>query len=374
MTPVDLTRELLRINTVNPPGNERECTRRLGALLEEAGFQVAYHEYADRRTSLVARLGGDDQSAPLCLTGHVDTVALGALPWTRDAFDGETDGDRMYGRGVSDMKAGVASMVLAAIDLAPQLSRQRSGPGITLVLTAAEEGGCVGSRELLGSGLLESAGALLVGEPTANGPYVGHKGALKVWAEFSGVTAHGSMPQLGDNAVYKAARAALELQAFDFGVPAHPVMGLPTLNVGVLEGGMNINSVPDRARLGVDIRTVPGQDHCAICARLAGAFGRDATMTVTQDAEPVYTDASDAWVARVFDIVAQFEHRRPEPRTLTYYTDAGNLRKAYRDPPTLILGPGEPEQAHQTDEYCSMARIDQSQAIYHAVIRDWCHL
>ena len=83
-----LTRELLAFNTINPPGMERACARHLGAILEGAGFRVAYHEFAEARTSLIAEIGGDDKRAPICFTGHIDRGPLGAARWARDAFAG----------------------------------------------------------------------------------------------------------------------------------------------------------------------------------------------------------------------------------------------------------------------------------------------
>src|SRR6186713_259635 len=131
--PRKLTRELLAYNTINPPGMERACARHLGRILEDAGFRVAYHEFAEGRTSLIAQVGGDAERPPICFTGHIDVVPLGAAKWSRDAFAGETDGDRLYGRGSTDMKSGIAAIVAAAIELAPHL---RATPGVTLVLTA----------------------------------------------------------------------------------------------------------------------------------------------------------------------------------------------------------------------------------------------
>src|SRR5262249_25802214 len=158
----------LAFNTINPPGMERACARHLGALLESAGFTVSYHEFADTRTSLIARIGGSESKAPICFTGHIDTVPLGAKPWGRDAFAGETDGDRRYGRGSTDMKGGVAAFVVVAIELARHLER---GPGLVLVITAGEEIGCEGARYLADHRLLDRAGAIVVAEPTANYPY-----------------------------------------------------------------------------------------------------------------------------------------------------------------------------------------------------------
>ena len=361
---VSLTRTLLQFDTINPPGRESDCARHAGALLEEWGFRVQYHEYEPGRTSLVARAGASDK--PLCLTGHLDTVALGSRAWSRDPFSGETDGDRLYGRCSSDMKAGVAAIMLAARTFSKRLEKT---PGVVIVLTAAEEGGCIGSQHLAKSGILGSAGALVVGEPTSNYPYIGHKGSIKFHATFKGVSAHGSMPHLGDNAIYKAARAVAGLEAFDFKAKPHDVMGKPTMNVGTMAGGSGVNMVPDTATIGVDIRTVPGMDHAALLGRLRDLLGEGALMDVFSNLPPVWTAPEQEWIARVFEIC-----KAHEPRTATYMTDAANLLKAYAGAPTVVLGPGEAEMAHQTDEWCSMERIRQAQAIYEAIIKDWCKL
>src|SRR6185503_3028533 len=201
---VSLTRDLLRFDTVNPPGRERDCARMAGTLLKDWGYDVQYFEYADSRTSVVARLGDPDRK-PLCLTGHLDVVPLGTRKWSKDPFAGEADGDKLYGRGSSDMKSGIAALLIASRNLSKHLNNTA---GIVLVLTAAEEGGCVGSRHLAAlPKLMGRAGAIVVGEPTSCYPLVGHKGSIKFNAAFKGVSAHGSMPHLGDNAIYKAARA-----------------------------------------------------------------------------------------------------------------------------------------------------------------------
>jgi succinyl-diaminopimelate desuccinylase len=365
---IALTRSLVRFDTVNPPGRERDCARYAGSLLADWGYQVGYHEHADSRTSVIARAGGSDAKAPLCLTGHLDVVPVGARAWTHDPFSGETDGDRLYGRGSSDMKAGVAAILLAARAMAKRLA---GTPGVVIVLTAAEEGGCIGSRHLSEQGkLLGKAGAIIVGEPTSNYPLVGHKGSVKFHARFKGVSAHGSMPHLGVNAIYKAARALGKLEAFDFGVPAHPVMGKPTLNVGTIEGGNTVNAVPDSADIGVDIRTVPGMDHAVLLNSLQGLMA-EAELDVFSNLGPVWTEPGEEWVQRVFEICKPYVEGRLEARTAPYMTDAANLLKVYAGAPTVVLGPGEAAMAHQTDEYCSMERIRQSVSIYEALISDW---
>src|SRR5260221_708571 len=330
---ISLTRSLLRFDTVNPPGQERDCARHIGALLQTWGFRVAYHEFEEARTSVIAHAGGSESKQPLCLTGHIDTVPLGARAWSRDPFAGETDGDRLYGRGSSDMKAGVAAILLAARNLAKKLP---GTPGVVLVLTAAEEGGCVGSQHLARTQLLGKAGAMVVGEPTSNYPLVGHKGSLKFHAKFRGVWAHGSMPELGVNAIYKAAKAVSRLEGFDFGVKPHPVMGVPTMNVGTFEGGQGVNMVPDEASLGVDIRTVAGMDHRALLARLRGLLGKEAELDVFSDMNAVWTEPEAKWIQRVFDICAGHLGARPTSNTATYNTDAGNLRQVYSRVPAAV--------------------------------------
>jgi succinyl-diaminopimelate desuccinylase len=366
---VSLTRTLLAFDTVNPPGRERDCAHMAGQLLKDAGFSVEFFEYEPGRTSVVARIGGSDSKPPLCLTGHLDVVPLGTRQWSKDPFSGETDGDKLYGRGTSDMKAGVAAIVTASINLSKTL---KNSPGIVLVLTAAEEGGCIGSARLAAMPeLMGKAGAIVVGEPTSNAPLVGHKGSVKFHAAFKGVSAHGSMPQLGVNAIYKAARAIAKLEAFEFGVPAHPVMGAPTLNVGTVEGGSGINLVPDRATVGVDMRTVPGMDHARLISRLKEILS-EGEIEIVSDLNAVWTEPDKAWIRRVFEICRPVLKENPAVSTAPYMTDAANLRKAWPGAPVVVLGPGEAAMAHQTDEYCHMERIGQSVELYEAIIRDWC--
>lgn len=364
---VELTRRLVAFDTINPPGQERLCAEFLAGLLAEAGFEVVLDFLDDSRASLVARLG--DRDAPLAFTGHLDTVPLGAAPWTQDPFAGAIVDGRLYGRGSSDMKSGVAAFAVAAIAEAERV--KQGGPGVMLAITAGEETGCDGAHSLVEGGHLGKAGALLVGEPTANKVCVGHRGALWLKATTRGVTAHGSMPELGDNAVYKAARAIGRLEAFDFNVARHPVLGGPTLNVGTVSGGLNINSVPDRATIGIDIRTVPGMAHGALREGLTGHMGEGAEVETLFDLPGVWTEPAHPWVRRVAAIVGAVTGEPFAPQAVPYFTDASVITPALGNLPTLILGPGEPHLAHQTDEYCRVDRIEAAAEIYRRLIVDW---
>ncbi|KAF0165434.1 MAG: dapE [Rhodocyclaceae bacterium] len=370
---VALTQTLVRMNTINPPGDEDQCCDYLAGLLSAAGFSCARYEFAPRRTSLVARIGdGSGGKAPLCFTGHVDVVPLGAAPWSRDAFAAEIVDGKLYGRGSSDMKSGVAAFVAAALDLADKLKK---GPGLVLVITAGEETGCEGAFDLARrhevEGILGSAGAIVVAEPTANYPLVGHKGAFWLKASTAGITAHGSMPECGDNAIYKAARAVSALERFEFEAAPHPLMGRATLNVGNIRGGLNINSVPDAAEIGIDIRTIPGIRHSDLYGCLCRHLGETVRLDTLLDVESVYTDPADPWMQSVFAVMVPILGEVPVARSVSYFTDAAALTRVYGGPPTVILGPGEPQLAHQTDEYCHVHRIEQAVLAFRQIITEW---
>jgi succinyl-diaminopimelate desuccinylase len=367
---VELTRRLVRATTINPPGDESRCMDILVPILSEAGFSFKEHRYAEGRINMVARLGRDSERRPLAFTGHVDTVPLGAKPWTRDPFAGEIDGDRLYGRGSTDMKGGVAAFIDACLRRREKLA---VSCGVELYITVAEETGCEGAIALARDATaIGHAGALVVAEPTANYPLVGHKGALWLRAVADGVTAHGSMPDKGVNAVMKAARAAVRLDDFDFNIKRHEVLGAPTLNVGNFHGGLNVNSVPDRAEINLDIRTIPGQAHARVAAAIAARMGEDVSIREVLDVEAIWTSPDDPWMARVFAVMAPLIGELPVARGATYFTDGGPLMHALGGIPTVILGPGEPQLAHQTDEYCLVSRIDQAVEAYTRIIDDWC--
>lgn len=372
LDPIELTRELIRFNTINPPGNEQACAEHLGGILENAGFDIAYHLLDEGRPNLIARIGGSGDKPPLCLSGHIDVVPLGAAPWTVEPFAADIDGGKLYGRGSSDMKSGVAAIVAAAVALAPYL---RETPGLVLVITAGEECGCQGARKLAATeGALGRAGAVIIAEPTGNRPLVGHKGVLWVEGEATGVTAHASMPHKGDNAVYKAARAVTRLERFSFAAEPHPVLGPLTLNVGWMHGGLNINSVPDRAGFGLDMRLIPGVDREALKAAIKQAVGGDITLKIIDEADAVWSDPADPWMAETCGIAARIAGLESRIEAAPYFTDACALQPAYGGAPTLILGPGEADQAHQTDEYCLTTRICEAEAIFTEAVRRWCRL
>ena len=172
---LEITRDIVRMDTRNPPGREVECAHYLGDLLGAAGLDVSYHEFAPERTSLVAVLRGEGGNGkkPLCFGGHIDVVPLGTKDWSVDPFGAEIVDGKLYGRGTTDMKAGVASFVHVALKLAAE--GKRGAADLVLAICAGEETGCEGSYHLGEIGALGEAGAIVIGEPTANYPILGHK-------------------------------------------------------------------------------------------------------------------------------------------------------------------------------------------------------
>ena len=369
MDVISLTRELLSFNNINPPGNEEEIARFAGRLLAENGFRTEFHAFAEGRLHLVADRGLSDDVPPIVLSGHFDTVPLGNKNWNTDPFAGEVFEGKIWGRGSSDMKGGVAAMILASIIA---FKESRPAGGIRLIFSAAEELGCIGIQQLAKT-LKDpgSASAVIVGEPTANHPFIGHKGALYLSAVTKGVTAHSSMPHLGDNAIYKAARSILKAKDFNFRAERDPLLGFPTINIGRMSGGMNINSVPDHAEFSIDIRSTSKVDHNELLSRLTGELGPETSLEILVNMGSVFTDEKNSFVQLAYDVCGVDREDKSASKTLPYLTDGSVLQRLYNGVPTIVLGPGQPEMAHQTDEFCYISKLEESVKIYSEIITKW---
>ena len=370
--PIKLTQDLIRFNTINPPGNEDELCDYLTQLLKSAHFECMNVDFAPRRRSIVARILGTPGKPNICFTGHVDVVPLGDRQWDHDPFGGNIHDGKLYGRGSSDMKSGIAAFVVAAMRT---VELSKNGNGISLIITAGEETGCEGAFFIAAQkqviDFIGNVGCFIVAEPTANEPIIGHKGAYWLRAKAEGTTAHGSMPERGDNAFYKLAKSALLMETFQFDTPPHDLMGQGTLNVGTAKAGLNINSVPDAAEMTLDIRTVPGQSHKHIYGCLCKVLGSNIKLETIMDVEGIYTPPDHPWIKTVFAKCQEISGIEASPKSISYFTDASALKGLIGDPPTVVLGPGQPEMAHQTNEFCYTEKITQSTALFERLIIDW---
>jgi succinyl-diaminopimelate desuccinylase len=364
---IDLTKKLIQLDSVNPPGNEAPAAHLIGNILAENGFKVDYINFGENRLHLVAEKGCLYNSPAVVFTGHFDTVPLGAKAWTVDPFGGEVTGGKIFGRGSSDMKGGIAAMTLAAI----AAFQQGNNPcGIRLVFTAGEETGCQGAKHLVETyDSLGKATGIVVGEPTSNIPAIAHKGGLYLKVSTSGKTAHSSMPHLGINAIYKAARAILKAEEFEFQDSEDSLLGFSTLNVGRMNGGINLNSVPDYAEFTIDARTTSRVNHQNLLDRLKRELGKDVSIEVLVDLPAVSSSESSTFVQQIYSACGIEAGTGGFPKSLPYLTDGAVLQPAYGDAPTVILGPGQPEMAHQTDEYCFIENLDRAVEIYKKIIK-----
>lgn len=363
---ISLTRKLVAFNNINPPGNEQEIAEYVGNFLAESGFTIDYHHLETNRLTLIAEKGLTAEKPPIVLTGHFDTVPLGDQPWSEDPFAGTIRDGKLFGRGTSDMKAGVAAMIMASVK-----AFQNTTPkgGVRLVFTAGEEPGCHGALHLVKTAYdLGKASAIIVGEPTANIPAIGHKGALYLNVSTSGKTAHSSMPDLGVNAIYKAARAVTRVENFQFRAEKDELHGFPTINVGLINGGKNLNSVPDHAGFTIDIRSTAKLSHSEILERLSAELGEEVSIQTLVDLPAVSSDENSSFVKVVYEVCGVSPETPNLRKSLPYMTDGAVLQQLYIGVPTVILGPGQPEMAHQTDEFCYVSKIEEAVEIYKNII------
>ncbi|QFG26350.1 M20 family metallopeptidase [Actinomadura sp. WMMB 499] len=353
---LDLARRLVRIDTRG--GAERAAADLVADVLDGAGFEVAVTEPEAGRANVVARRGPAVPRVPVTFTGHLDTVPADPSGWSFDPLGGEVRDGRLLGRGSSDMKAGVACQVAAAAGAAP-------GRPLQLVFTFGEETGCDGAARLDAASLVPSD-LLVVAEPTANRTVLGHKGTLWLRATARGVSAHGSRPELGRNALAALAGAATRVHGYREW-PVSPTHGPVTVNVGTFRAGVQPNLVPDRAEMRLDVRTVPGFGSDEAVAAIAELCGPDVGLERLVDLPGVATDPAAPGVARVLELLAPGASAR-EPEYATYFTDASVLTAMLGDPAVVVYGPGDPEQAHVTDESCSVRGIDEAGAAFRRLL------
>jgi acetylornithine deacetylase/succinyl-diaminopimelate desuccinylase-like protein len=218
---VELLSELIRQDTVNPPGNEDRVQGLLAQRLRDAGFAVTVLAAEPGRTNLVADLGGEAEGETLCLLGHVDTVPADVSEWSFSPWSGEVVEGAVRGRGAQDMKGQVAAEVAAAIWLAESGWRPATG-SLKLVITADEEMGaalgaqwlCSEHPEAVRSDLVVNEGGGASFELAGKRFYtlcLGEKGVNRFLLRARGEAGHASVPALGDNALLKLAPALLRL-------------------------------------------------------------------------------------------------------------------------------------------------------------------
>jgi succinyl-diaminopimelate desuccinylase len=301
-------------------------------------------------------------------SGHLDTVPAGTN-WERDILAAEIADGKIWGLGTTDMKSGVAAMLVAMEAL------QRTGIALKGDLlfagTAGEEVDSMGAKRLVEQQKLGHVGFMVIGEPTANRVFTAEKGVLWLDIRTKGQTAHGSMPHLGVNAIMHMTKLLRGLEAERIPYQAHPLLGNFTMNVATIAGGVKTNVVPDACQVTIDMRTVIGQDHQEIIDTVRQLIDRLCAEDPTLHAEvrtitervPIDIPFADPQVQRFVQVRDEITGQRSQPGAATFATDGSVFVPAYQAP-MVICGPGLPEKAHQPNEYVEIDKLVEAARIY----------
>ena len=366
---VRLLTDCVKLATVNPPGNEKLAADWFAEQLGHMGFRPIVEDLGHNRANVVTVLHGTGERPALVFNGHLDVVPVGDTPWTYDPFGGVQVGGRLYGRGTSDMKGGLVAMVMAAEALKRAGARLKGDLIVSGV--ADEETGALGAKTWVQAGGLQGVGAVVIGEPTNLEVYIAEKGACWLEITTSGKTAHGSMPELGVNAVMHMVTALQALTRLSLPYAPHPLFDKPTMNVGTIAGGNKTNVVPDRCSASIDVRTLPGMRHEDVLQEIRRTLDglREAIpnfayeMRVMAERAAVASDPQAPIVDTMLTILQAHGRRETPKATPGYATDASVFQPA-SGAPFVIFGPGIPQLAHQPDEYIELETYLQSIELY----------
>lgn len=370
---VQLTRTLIQIPST-PASGSRAMAMEIADRLDLPGLTTQTSAYGDGQVNVMARWGDPDHPS-ICLSGHLDTVPVTEADWQHDPFGGEILDGRLYGRGSVDMKAGLAALMTAVRDHVRDHGHLERG-GV-LLLTAEEELGSVGATAALDQ-ITEADPAfiqarpelLLIAEPTSTRISLGHRGALWLDLVASGRPAHASTPHLGESAVWKIVDALAAIRAWSHAATdEHPDLGRRTLSIGRIEGGVLRNVVPAHAQAQLDIRTPFAGDADTVPAALRDLVGDLVDVVEVLNLPAVFTDPGHPIVRGALAIHGQAS----EPVISQYFTDASVLTPGLGGPPTLICGPGSPDNAHVVDEWCPVAEIDEAAGFYRRLLQAHSH-
>lgn len=375
---VAFTAALVRIRSVHDPAAgtaEGDVAALVAQRMREFGWDPEVTEVAPGRPNVVAVLeGGGGPGPTLLFEGHTDVVTEGdRSAWSFDPYAGDIVDGRLRGRGSADMKAGVAAMLYAARALV------EAGPFPGRLVVAAlvdEEGLMLGAKAFARTPLAAEVDGAICCEPEAGEICAVSKGAVRLLVRFDGAMAHGAMPQHARNPLPVAAEFVRRVADLEAALQqrhgTHEHLGPTYVTPTVLQGGDTdqINVIPARAVVCLDVRTIPGVDHVALVGqvtRLAGECGEPtgvtASVEVVDDRPPVDTPLDDPLVVA---LTAGHEAVTGAPAVYGGVPGATDGTILTRDAgiPTVVYGPGGKWIAHQADEYVEVSEIIQAARVY----------
>ena len=347
----------------NRDRTEERMADYLTAHLAQMGMTVDRQEVFPGRPNLIARWPGQGSGRRLVLSAHMDTVTVEGM--TVDPFAAQVRDGRVWGRGTCDTKGAMAAF-LTALALAAESDRLPADE-LYFVATMSEETGCTGAAALMQDGF--RADAAVVGEPTCCQLVTAHKGPVWLELETHGRSCHAALPEGGVNAIDLMARVVGFVQGpwTDYIQRSeHPLLGRSTSTVTLIEGGSKINIVPASCRAHIDGRFIPGQGTDAIVAdfkrMLAEHLGGDNLFTVGQAESYGSLDCSPdlPLATRLLDTCRE-ANGQEAPRGVNYFADTGPFSQA--GIASVLLGPGDIEQAHTADEFLEIEQLYQATEI-----------
>lgn len=365
---VEICRDLVRAPSENPPGDEEAVASASEMWLDRLGLAHERVVPAPNRPSVLSSWGTSDERT-LLFNGHYDVVPVEDHDaWPHPPFSAAIADGKIYGRGSTDMKSGIASCLgaIAALQRAGIEPRGR----LAVHLVADEEAlGPMGTRYLVENGYCAGMTEALVGEPTSLHLVTAERGAVWLRIVTEGESAHGSTPQLGTNAIEHMAHVVRAVSAMRFRT-FHPLLGNPTVNVGTIAGGSKVNMVPDRCVIEIDRRTIPGETTDEVLAELEQVLAgvREtvprlrARVELHDGAEPSEMPAGAALFTLLGEAAGAFGVESSE----LGFLGASDARFLINQAgiPSIICGPGDLRLAHTTGEYVEIDNLVRATKMY----------
>lgn len=367
---ISILQKLIQIKSVND--NEAEVADYIESLFEpyKDRAKVEHLTYAPGRDNLVVTIG-DENGKRLGLSGHEDVVDPGDLSaWSHDPFGGEVAGDNLYGRGASDMKSGLAAAVIAMLELLENNTPLKGS--IRLLATVGEETGEYGAAQLTDAGYADNLAGLVIAEPSGLDKITyTARGVIDYHLDSIGKAAHSARPQKGINAIDNVLvyynRVNELMKQFD---KTDPVLGGLLHNVDLISGGEQINSIPAKARLSANMRTIPAYPNQVIYDALEGlvrelndqpGFNLKLTYSFPEEAIPGRPDAPLVKLAQ--KIGHQITGKKVTPVGSGGANDGAEFLRAKGNFTSIVYGPGT-DTSHESDEYIDLPQFLQATQLY----------
>ena len=348
-----ILQDLIAIHSVN--NHEMEVARYLQKLLKKHDISAKILRFSETRGDLIAEIGSG--KPVLGLSGHMDVVAAGDLSqWKTDPFILTNIDGKLYGRGATDMKAGLAAMVLAMISIHDHHLLKHGT--LRLMASFGEEIGEQGSKLLKNKGYMRDVDALLIGEPTGYQIAIAHKGSMDVRFTSHGTEAHSSRPQNGYNAINPLMKLLIEdNRFFNHSLKTNSQLGKLTFSTTIFNGGDQVNSIPALAQAEANIRTIPEFNNAEVEKNLKEMIakqnkaGAKVDLDVYMSEPSIETNGQSKFIKLAQKIGAEFVGKAIPTFALNPVTDASNLIiDKGPDFPLAIFGPGN-DTPHQVNEY-----------------------